>query len=398
MPSRAPVPSSVDQAWLRPPKLAQPATLKRGRRHFRQVPPGLPAASFFRPAAFKDWKFERVFYRKAYAASTIVHFTHGDCMDGATCDVLVRAAYGDGAVETIFLEPHETADALELLTRVPSRARGLVISDLSLQRGEGERVARTLQILADDGWRISWRDHHHKQWEGVPLDAFRNACGLTLDVETKESGATLVQKALLPDNAWARDLAQTARDHDLWLRKDPRSMVMFHSIVDAGTDRWVRHVLSKRVVTDATMEQWAIHDKKKNAALVGWALRGAKILRGRQARIGLAYGRVPTNEVLHALEARGADLSILVKPNGAFSLRSRKEVPVCHAIAQQFGGGGHPNASGGRLGLGAFGLMGLWNRRLSHRAVRALAERAVAEVETYLKEHPEAVASQPPQH
>jgi uncharacterized protein len=346
--------------------------------------PGLPPLSFLRPGAYKDWRFERTFYRKAYAASTVVHFTHKECMDGATCDVLARAAYGDGAVETVFLEPHETVDALELLTRVPSRARGLVISDLSLQRGEGQRAAETLRTLAEDGWRIAWRDHHHKQWEGVNLDAFRASCDLTVDFAGQESGASLVQKALLPDDKWAAELAQVARDHDLWLRQDPRSMTLFLSVVEAGSQRWIRHLLRTRAIVDPTIERWAAKERARNARLVRWALKRSRVLRGRQAKVGLAYGRVPTNEVLHALEEQGADLSILVKPTGAFSLRSRKDVPVCHAVAQQFGGGGHPNASGGRLGLSGPGLLSLWTRRLDHRAARKLAERALAEVDAHL--------------
>jgi len=333
--------------------------------------PGLPPASFFRPSP--------------YTASTVLHLTHGECMDGATCDVLVRRAYGDGAVETVYLEPHETATCLELLTRVPSRARGLVISDLSLQRGEGERAAAALRSLADDGWRIAWRDHHHKQWEGVDLEEFEQAANVTLDRETKECGSTLVQKDLLPDDPWARELAEVVRDHDLWLRKDSRSITLFHSIVEAGTERWVRYVLGKRIIVDKQIEQWAARDRRRNADLVRWALADARILRGRQAAVGLAYGRVPTNEVLHALEGRGAHMSILVKPSGAFSLRSRKDVPVCHLVAQEFGGGGHANASGGRLGLGAFGLASLWTRRLDHRATKTLARRAVAEVDAWLE-------------
>jgi hypothetical protein len=358
------------------------------------VLPGLPAAEFFRPSAWKDWTFEKRFYRRAFGASTVLHLTHKECMDGATCDALVRKAYGDGAVESVFLEPHETADALELLLRVPSRARGLVVSDLSLQRGEGPRVAATLQSLADDGWRIAWRDHHHKQWEGVDLDAFRAACDLTIDATGTEAGGSLVQKAILPDDAWARELAAVARDHDLWLRRDPRSMTLFHAIVEVGSAVWVQHVLQRQVVMDATLERWAARDRTRNDALTRWALRRARIVQGRAgARVGLAYGRVPTNEVLHALQEKGAHLSVLIKPMGGFSLRSRKDVPVCHAIAQEFGGGGHPNAAGGSLALGGLSLASLWMRRLDHRATRTLVKRALAEVDAFLEKHPEAGAA-----
>jgi oligoribonuclease NrnB/cAMP/cGMP phosphodiesterase (DHH superfamily) len=352
--------------------------------------PGLPEAAFFRPGAYKDWKFERHFYAQAFSASTILHLAHGPCMDGATCDVFVRKAYGEGAVKTVFLEPHETADALELLVNVPSRARGLVVSDLSLQRGEGERIAATLAALAADGWRIYWRDHHHKQWDGVDLDALRASCQLTLDTTGTECGATLVQKALLPDDAWAKELALVVRDHDLWLRQDPRSITLFHAIVEAGTQRWIRHLLNRKVILDKQMERWAQRDERRTHRLVRWGLGRAKIVEGARGKVGVVYGRVPTNEVLHALEERGAHLSVLIKPSGSFSLRSRKDVPVCHAIAQEFGGGGHPNASGGRLGLGGFGLLGLWMSRTSARPTKALVKRALQEVDAYLAATPSA--------
>lgn len=349
-----------------------------------QVFPGLPPASFFRPGAYKDWKFERHFYAQAFGAPTILHLTHGPCMDGAACDALVRKAYGDGAVRTVFLEPHETTDALEMLLNVPSRARGLVISDLSLQRGEGERVAATLESLDADGWRISWRDHHHKQWEGVDLAAIEASCDLTLDTQSQESGATLVQKALLPEDAWARELAEVVRDHDLWLRKDPRSKTLAHAIWYAGTRRWTRHLRENQVIVDATVERWARLDQGRAHRLTRWGLRRARIHREGGATVGLVYGRVPTNETLHALEEQGAQLSILLKPTGTFSLRSRKDVPVCHTVANEFGGGGHPNASGGRFGLGAFGLLGLWMRRHDHRAARTLVKAAIKAVEAHL--------------
>lgn len=353
--------------------------------------PGLPSASFFRPSAYKDWKFERNFYAQAFGAPTILHLTHGPCMDGATCDLLVRRAYGKGAVRTVFLEPHETADALDLLRQVPSRARGLVISDLSLQRGQGERIADTLQTLAADGWRISWRDHHHKQWENVDLAAIDEACDLTLDFDLKESGATLVQKALLPDDAYAKELAEVARDHDLWLRQDPRSARLFLANVHAGTQAWMDHLLSNEVIVDKRIERWAKKEERRSARLTRYGLRGAKLFDGRHGRVGLVYGRVPTNDVLHALEEKGAHLSILLKPTGTFSLRSRKDVPVCHRIAQEFGGGGHPNASGGKFGLSGPGLAALWMARTNHRAAKQLVKTALAEVDAHLAAHPEAI-------
>ena len=56
------------------------------------------------------------------------------------------------------------------------------------------------------------------------------------------------------------------------------------------------------------------------------------------------------------------------------------EAAVCHRVAQQFNGGGHPNASGADLGLR--GLPYYWYvvRRGRVRTVQRLADLAVAEL------------------
>ncbi|HLE96786.1 MAG TPA: hypothetical protein VI997_05380, partial [Candidatus Thermoplasmatota archaeon] len=91
---------------------------------------------------------------------------------------------------------------------------------------------------------------------------------------------------------------------------------------------------------------------------------GARLVERDGARVAIAYGDLPTNDVLHALYTDGgAQIAILLKPEGTFSLRSRKGVDVCHRLAQDYGGGGHPNAAGGTLRLGPLELPVYWARR-----------------------------------
>ena len=347
--------------------------------------PGLPSRRFFRPDSYKKWQFERRILRTAHDAPHILHMAHGPCMDGATCDVLVRRKYGSDAVRSIFLAPHETTHVLTLLRAVPSRNRQLIISDLSLQKGQADEIAELIEGLAQSGWRISWRDHHHKQWEGVDFARLRDACDLTLDMELQESGATLVQKALLPDDAYAAELAEVARDHDLWLRQDPRSETLIRSYYGAPSfGQWVQHFLPGGDIITEDIRTWAAAEDAKTEKLVAWGLKKSKIVQGKRAKIGLVYGRVPTNDVLHRLEEDGAHLSILLKPTGTFSLRSIKDVAVCHHVAQSFNGGGHPNASGGKLDIHGLALARLWRQHFEHDAVRPLVARAVAEVDKHL--------------
>jgi hypothetical protein len=100
-------------------------------------------------------------------------------------------------------------------------------------------------------------------------------------------------------------------------------------------------------------------------------------------RVGVIYGWLPKNTGLHELLTdHGCQVAINVRPNGKVSLRSRKEAPICHLVAQRFDGGGHPNASGCDLGLKRLRYFWYILRHGKVRTVTKLAEGAVAELGT----------------
>lgn len=336
------------------------------------VLPGFPEAGFFVPGSWKRASFKRRVLDRAFHAPVAVHVTHANCLDGAACDAIVRMALTPRAVRSIFVEPHETLATLDLLTAVPGRARRLIISDLSLQKGQGGRVAERLATLSSEGWRIEWRDHHHKQWENAPMDVLAASAALEVETAGEECGATLVRRALAPEDAFAEELARTVRDHDLWLREIPHSATLEAAKARLGGERLAEILVARRSLFDPAILRAATRQEAQNARLAQWALRRARVDGG----IGVAYGRVPTNLVLHELEGRGARLNVLLKPDGAFSLRSAKGADVCHLVAQKFGGGGHPNASGGKLPVRGLGLISYWMQREKHRAARELVDEA----------------------
>lgn len=342
----------------------------------------LPEPAWFIPGPVKLRRWRARTLDKAGRAR-VLHLTHADCLDGSACDVLVRMAHE--GVETVWLDPADTLATLRLLEQVPGRGRPLLLSDLSLQRGQGEAAARSLRDLAEAGWRIEWRDHHAKQWE--PDDPARLAQHATVEVERdgKECGATLVQKALVPDDPFARELAAVVRDHDLWLLRDPRSLRLKDAAVALGSERFVERLLAARKLDDAPLLVAAAEEEERKTRAVAEAVRGARFVAGRRAKVGVVYGEAPTNEALHALIAEhGCDAAVLFKPTGGYSLRSRKGVEVCHLVAQRFSGGGHPNASGGKLRLPAWRFPALWARGDRDPAARAVVDALVAEADRAL--------------
>ncbi|MHB8605099.1 MAG: DHH family phosphoesterase [Thermoplasmatota archaeon] len=345
----------------------------------------LPDASFFTPVWLAARRFERAVARAAREAPGTLHLTHANCLDGAACDALVRLARGNDTVATLFTEPYDVARTLELVARVAGGDRALVVSDLSVQKGEGERVRALLAVLAKGGWRVTWRDHHARQWDDVDLDAWKKHADVAVDLAGAECGASLVAQALLPKDEFAMALAARVRDHDLWLRKDPRSIPLHDACKRAGSVAFVERLVATRDLDDPQIRRWSNEEAFEKSRAIAWGVERAKLVKGKRATIGLAYGRIPTNETLHALEEEGADLSILFKPDGTFSVRSRKGCDVAHVVAQQWGGGGHPNAAGGKLRLHPAQWPTFWASGALHSAAQKVAAFAIETADAALK-------------
>lgn len=341
----------------------------------------LPEPSFFVPPGVKRRAWERTVDTAAKKAPAVLHLTHAACLDGAASDLFLRMDAGDGAVRTVWLEPHATLDALERVAEVAGRGRRLVVTDLSLQKGDAARLLRVLGALTTEGWQVEWRDHHARQWDGAPLEALRDQASFTLDLEGRECGATLLARDLGLAEPFVERLAAAVRDHDLWLEMDPFGNTLNDAVRELGSERFVAVLLRTRDPGAKEILDAAARAAEGRRKLAAEAIADARLVVAGSAVVGVVYGDAPTNDVLHALYTdKGAHVGILVKPEGTFSLRSRKGVDVCTTVAQAFGGGGHPNAAGGTLGLDGAGLALLWLLRDRHPAVRKLVDATLREV------------------
>lgn len=288
------------------------------------------------------------------AATRCAVLSHGHCLDGVASVIVARRRLE--GVGTLYAQPSHVLAALELVADTPADGRTLLIADLSMQKPDFDAVVAACARAREAGWQIEWRDHHHKQWEGLDLDRLEKHLDvLEVDRKAKESGATLMQKAIAPRDKFLKALAQTVRDRDLWWNKTPDSETLEFALTELGEDAFTAHYLAhdgKGPVVDDVIQAAADRERARQATQTAAVLRTVRFHGEPPQRAAIVYGWLPKNTGLHELlEHEDCAVAINIRPNGKMSLRSRKAAPVCHRIAGRFGGGGHPNASGGDLGL-----------------------------------------------
>ncbi|MFA5943670.1 MAG: hypothetical protein WC876_04295 [Candidatus Thermoplasmatota archaeon] len=323
--------------------------------------------------------------RKAKAALLL---SHAHCLDGVGSAIVTQRILGEDNVGVAYVQPGDMAHVLSHFTKTHGRGRRFLIADLSLQPEQYDSIVASCAALHANGWALEWRDHHHKQWEGLDLSRLKeHLVALEVNADATESGASLQQKAFAPKDDFLRRLAETVRDRDLWWNKTPDSETLEFALSELGTKEFTRHFLQAdpgAAVADAAIQAAAQREKDRQGGAKSQLLAQARYWGEGSTKVGVVYGWLPKNTGLHdLLEDHGCQVAINVRPNGKVSLRSRKPAAVCHLIAKEFKGGGHPNASGADLGLKgpAFWWYVLRHgnvpatERMAALAVRVLAEQ-----------------------
>ncbi|MGB1585701.1 MAG: hypothetical protein ACPHID_01470 [Thermoplasmatota archaeon] len=344
-----------------------------------------PKRSMFRSKEAKQKRFEAKLERAEAAASKVLQITHNGCLDGAGSAIMTVRHYGEG-VGIVGVQPGDMKRVLEFYGKYPVNGRIMEITDLSLNPDHYDGVVAACARLRSAGWEIHWRDHHHKQWEGVDLKPLKAAVH-TLEISPNtESGASMQQQALLPKDDFAKRLAAVHRDRDLWLNETPEGEILEFAIQEMGWKEYIDHQVPKseeeEVVDPVIQAACDAHQRTVNAA-------GAKILKNTRTwtastgeQVAVVYGWLPRNVGLHELlQQDNIQVAINVRPNGFMSLRSNKGADVCQLVAKRFDGGGHVNASGGALGLKGAGFWSYIFLRGRVPRVTEIAKAAVEELE-----------------
>ena len=294
----------------------------------------LPGEGFFLPDSL-DRAREAAEAEEALAGADTVVVADTDA-DGLACVALIREAVGDAAL--LAAGPHDLDRALERVAEFGEE--GITLFDST------ESVAGPLADVASHAAAIRWFDHH--RWDDAVAEALREV-GVDLavgDSETECSADVTLRELDHDFEERFSDLVAATRDHDLWIREDPRSDDLADYAYWTEPEAYVETVRAHGADLPEEAEAFLEERRVLKADLIERAVRRAETVEVGPYSVGVTYGRCSQNEVAEALREQGADAAVIVKPAGSASIRGTESFQRCHEVAGRVGGGGHPKAAG----------------------------------------------------
>jgi len=259
--------------------------------------------------------------------------------------------YGRDGVFTIWSSVGRFSTLFSMVASCRGNGDLISISDIGYQREAESTVARARA----NGWRVEWRDHH--RWQEAEAAGVRAAADL-LHIDTETCATGIVARDLQPANPVAAEVARVVCDYDLWKNTDPRSAVLGQVLQRKINREHVRNCLTAGIFTDDRIESQYADIRREMRAMMRKSLHHATVL-GTKYRIAFAplYGY--PSETAHFIRSElNTDMEVIIGKDGKFSLRSVP--PISHRIAREFGGGGHPHASGGSFNFTLFERFMYW--------------------------------------
>jgi oligoribonuclease NrnB/cAMP/cGMP phosphodiesterase (DHH superfamily) len=334
----------------------------------------LPGAGFFYPDSLDEEYADRR-AREAIEGAEAVVVADGDA-DGLGCVALIRDVYdaaldvapfeaslaaradptleGDededededreeSPVGLVTASPYSLTDALERVAAYADPGVDVYVCDLC---PDDESIAAAVEAVAARAGTVRWFDHH--QWDENVAAAVRET---GVDLVVGESGEECTTDVALRSLAYdfpdhLADLAAVTRDHDLWIKEDPRSDDLADYANWASTEEYVTVVGRYGPALPDPVLDYLETRRVEKANLIETAVDRAEMESVGPWTVGVTYGRCSQNEVAEALRERGADAAVIVKPAGSASIRGSEGFERAHEVAGLVNGGGHPRAAG----------------------------------------------------
>ena len=323
--------------------------------------------------------------------NTIYHLSHID-LDGYSCQLVMREAYENiqfynanyGA--EVGERLHEILDAIKKRKEDAS----ILITDLNLTMDESKWLTKEVQRLNDfEKLKINLQllDHHGSGQDSADkfdwyfLDTTRSATQITFDYvnehfELSSESATWIKPYVAIVDAvdlWHQEKHDAFEYGKVCMRLVTETREL-NRVMFANDDRAYKHALlfeaaqllpldNSNILLDET-----IHSLKKNyfkkedddtldnlatafiVELLGKAKADKTIYyKGYKGYLSYALGNTSIigNAFLTSFDEY--DFIVDVGPRGTMSLRANNKVDVSLIAKEWAGGGGHPNASGGRI-------------------------------------------------
>ncbi|MCT9095215.1 DHH family phosphoesterase [Haloarchaeobius sp. HME9146] len=300
----------------------------------------LPGTGFFVPDEIDEERKERE-VAAALEGQEVAVVADPDA-DGLACVALVREVFGEGAL--VPAGPHELEDGLQRVADYASPDVQVFVCDLCPDKFE--YVDEELEALMANSASVRWFDHH--QWHDDVAAKVRQAgVDLVVGDSEEECTADVALRSLDYDfDEQFAELAKVTRDHDLWLREDPRSDDIADLAYWLEPEEYVDIVAEHGVELPETARELLAERRVEKEALIEKAVERGEIRNIDGWKVAVTYGRCSQNEVAEAFREKGADATVIVKPAGSASIRGTDEFQRCHEVAGQVNGGGHPKAAG----------------------------------------------------
>ncbi|WP_332897802.1 DHH family phosphoesterase [Haladaptatus sp. CMSO5] len=299
----------------------------------------LPGTGFFTPDSFEDELEDQEVAEAVDGASTVV-IADPDA-DGLACVALIRAAFGEAAL--VGASPYDLEDAMERVAAYAEPGASVFICDLCPDKFK--YVDEELHLLVDHA-DVTWYDHH--QWNDEVAEAVRETgVELVIGNSEEECTADVALRSIdfeFPD--YLVDLAAVTRDHDLWLREDPRSDDLADLAYWSEPAEYAELIQEHGADLPEEAAEFLAEMRVEKEALIEQAISRANFHEIGEWTVGVTYGRCSQNEVAEALREQGSDAAVIVKPAGSASIRGTETFKRCHEVAEQVNGGGHPKAAG----------------------------------------------------
>ena len=240
--------------------------------------------------------------------------------------------------------PYSLDEALENVAEYAPEGIDLYICDLCPD--EYEWIADELDAASAIAESVSWFDHH--QWSDETAAAVRETgVDLVIGESDEECTVDVTLRSLDHDfdERWT-ELAAVTRDHDLWLKEDPRSDDLADYAYWTDAEEYVAAVGNFGVDLPEIVERYIELRRVEKRELIDAAVSRAEIKQIGPWTVGVTYGRCSQNEVADTLREQGADAAVVVKPAGSASIRGSEGFERAHEVAGYVNGGGHPRAAG----------------------------------------------------
>jgi hypothetical protein len=315
----------------------------------------------------------------------VISLTHRRDPDGiVSAAILKRYADEMGlGFEVLFADYHTMASDLKKLEgRVDEF---IIVSDMRLDAKYLKDAVPILGKLRKNYNIIEWYDHHNwdeKSKEIVDSLVHKLVINPSLDPETRQCGAQLVQAAFMPDDKTSRKLAEIASDNDFPPQKDERGLFLGRLIQyyvyqdrEDKLENLVQKLAKGRLKTPRMLWDDRKYRKKKNEA-IKTLHKNAEIheIAGIPFYISHADPIISSSEACYGLidKAKAEDNGLVValvvfhsdemqKMNGKVSIRRpvaedykiygvpEEEWVSCVTIANIFDGGGRVDTAGGSI-------------------------------------------------